>query len=112
MRRSAHHMIQPRALIVGGSLCGLMAAHLLRGAGFDATVFERNDTVLASRGVGIGTHPQLIAILQRAGVAFDETMGIRVPKVICLDGAGRLLIEQPTTRTMSGWSRLYRALYD
>ena len=101
-----------RALIVGGSLGGLIAAHLLRGAGWDVTVFERNAEELASRGVGLGTHPQLIAILKRAGIAFDESMGIKPPRAVCLDRHGRILIEQPTARTLSGWSRLYRALLD
>src|ERR1700676_5555392 len=101
-----------RALVIGGSLGGLIAAHLLRSTGWDVTVFERNAEELASRGVGLGTHPQLIAILKRAGIAFDESMGIRVPKVICLDRDGNTIIEQPTVRTMSGWARLYRALRD
>jgi 2-polyprenyl-6-methoxyphenol hydroxylase-like FAD-dependent oxidoreductase len=39
-------------------------------------------------------------------------MGIRVPRIICLDRGGRTIVTQPTTRTMSGWSRLYRALRD
>jgi 2-polyprenyl-6-methoxyphenol hydroxylase-like FAD-dependent oxidoreductase len=101
-----------RALVIGGSLGGLIAAHMLRAAGWDAVVFERNEEELASRGVGLGTHPQLIAILRRAGVAFDETMGIKVPKVVCLDREGRIVVAQPTVRTMSGWARLYRALRD
>jgi 2-polyprenyl-6-methoxyphenol hydroxylase-like FAD-dependent oxidoreductase len=105
-------MSSPRALVIGGSLGGLIAAHLLRAAGWDAVVFERNEEELASRGVGLGTHPQLIAILRRAGIAFDETMGIRVPKVVCLDHEGRIVVAQPTVRTMSGWARLYRALRD
>jgi len=99
-----------RALVIGGSLGGLLAAHLLRSTGWDAVVFERNDEELASRGVGIGTHPQLIAILRRAGIAFDETMGIRLRKAVCLDRDGTILVEQPTSRTMSAWARLYSAL--
>src|SRR5579862_5721275 len=101
-----------RALVIGGSLGGLIVAHLLRSTGWDATVFERNDEELASRGVGLGTHPQLIAILKRAGIDFDETMGIKPTRAVCLDGSGKILIEQPTARTLSGWSRLYRALLD
>jgi 2-polyprenyl-6-methoxyphenol hydroxylase-like FAD-dependent oxidoreductase len=99
-----------RALVIGGSLGGLIAAHLLRGIGWDATVFERNSEELAGRGVGLGTHPQLIAILRRAGIAFDETMGIPVPKVVCLDSTGKTIVAQSSARTMSGWARLYRAL--
>jgi hypothetical protein len=67
---------------------------------------------LTGRGVGLGTHPQLIAVLRRAGVTFDETMGVRVPKVVCLDRAGKITVEQPTARTMSAWSPLYRVLRD
>jgi len=101
-----------RVLVIGGSLGGLIAAHMLRSTGWEAVVFERNEEELASRGVGLGTHPQLIAILKRAGIAFDETMGIKVPKVVCLDRDGKIIVEQPTVRTMSGWARLYRALRD
>jgi len=101
-----------RALVIGGSLGGLFAAHLLRGAGWSVGVFERNEEELTGRGVGLGTHPQLIAILRRAGVAFDETMGIRVPRVVCLDRFGKIIVEQSMLRTMSGWPRLYQALRD
>ena len=105
-------MTPRRALIIGGSLGGLMVAHLLRSIGWDAAVFERNDEELASRGVGLGTHPQLIAILKRAGIDFDESMGITPPRGVCLDGDGKIIIEQPMGRTLSGWSRLYDALLD
>ncbi len=101
-----------RALVIGGSLGGLIVAHLLRSTGWDAVVFERNEEELASRGVGLGTHPQLIAILKRAGIDFDESMGITPPRGVCLDRDGRIIIEQPMARTLSGWSRLYRALLD
>jgi 2-polyprenyl-6-methoxyphenol hydroxylase-like FAD-dependent oxidoreductase len=98
-----------RALVIGGSLGGLLAAHLLRGSGWHAIVFEREND-LTGRGVGLGTHPQLIAVLRRAGIAFDASMGVTVPKVVCLDRSGNIVVEQPTARTMSAWSRLYRAL--
>ncbi len=101
-----------RALVIGGSLGGLMVAHLLRSIGWDTAVFERNDEELASRGVGLGTHPQLIAILKRAGIDFDESMGITPPRGVCLDGNGKIIVEQPMARTLSGWSRLYDALLD
>ena len=101
-----------RALVIGGSLGGLIAAHLLRSTGWDAVVFERNDEELAGRGVGLGTHPQLIAILRRAGIDFDESMGITPRRAVCLDRSGGIILERPTARTLSGWSRLYRALRD
>ena len=84
-----------RALVIGGSLGGLFAAHLVRSAGWNASVFERNEEELTGRGVGLGTHPQLITILRRAGIAFDETMGIAVSKVVCLDRAGKIVVDPP-----------------
>ena len=105
-------MSKRRALIGGGSLGGLLSAHLLRSIGWDAVVFERNAEELASRGVGIGTHPQLVAVIRRIGIPFDETMGSRPTKVVCLDRGGKIIFEEPTTRTMSGWGRIYRALRD
>jgi 2-polyprenyl-6-methoxyphenol hydroxylase-like FAD-dependent oxidoreductase len=105
-------MSQGRALIIGGSLGGLLAAHLLRSVGWDTVVFERNAEELASRGVGIGTHPQLVAVIQRIGIPFDASMGTRPAKVVCLDRSGKIIFEEPTTRTMSGWGRIYRALRD
>ena len=110
--RGRPRMSDRRALVIGGSLGGLIVAHLLRTTGWDAVVFERNEEELASRGVGLGTHPQLIGILKRAGVDFDDTMGITPTRAVCLDRNGEIVIERPTARTLSGWSRLYRALLD
>src|ERR1700730_16755396 len=102
----------PRALIIGGSLGGLLAAHLLRDAGWDIVVFERNAEDLTGRGAGISTHPQLIDILKRVGIVFDESMGIKVDTVICLDRSCHPYLREPTSRTMSSWGRLYRSLRD
>ena len=101
-----------RALIIGGSLGGLFAAHLLRSIGWETAVYERNSEDLQSRGVGIGTHPQLIDVIRRLGLQFDESMGVRVGSVICLDRNGGLVLEQKTVRTMSAWGRIYRCLRD
>ncbi len=35
-------MTARRAVVIGGSLGGLIVAHLLRSTGWDAVVFERN----------------------------------------------------------------------
>jgi 2-polyprenyl-6-methoxyphenol hydroxylase-like FAD-dependent oxidoreductase len=105
-------MTTRRALVIGGSLGGLLAAHLLRSVGWDAIVFERNPDDLTGRGAGISTHPQLIDILRRVGIDFDESMGIKVDTVICLDRNGRAYLEEKTARTMSSWGRLYRSLRD
>ncbi len=103
-------MPKRRALIIGGSLGGLIAAHLLRSVGWDAVVFERNTVDLPSRGAGIGTHSHLIEVLRRIGIPFDDSMGVRVRHVICLARDGTVVLEKPTERLMSGWARLYHSL--
>jgi 2-polyprenyl-6-methoxyphenol hydroxylase-like FAD-dependent oxidoreductase len=109
---SKHKSNGKRALVIGGSHGGLLAAHLLRSTGWDVTVFERNSEDLMGRGAGISVLPQLIAILKRVGIDFDESMGVKVNIAIFLDRDGSLITERPTARTMSSWGRLYRALRD
>jgi 2-polyprenyl-6-methoxyphenol hydroxylase-like FAD-dependent oxidoreductase len=105
-------MASRRALVIGGSLGGLLAAHLLRSTDWDVVVFERNAEDLTGRGAGLSTHPQLIEVLQRVGIDFDESMGVKVDTLLCLDRHGRTYLEAKTTRTMSSWGRLYRSLRD
>ena len=70
-------MTARRALVIGGSLGGLLAAHLLRGAGWDVTVFERNAEDLTGRGAGISTHPQLLDILRASASISTSPWGSR-----------------------------------
>jgi 2-polyprenyl-6-methoxyphenol hydroxylase-like FAD-dependent oxidoreductase len=102
--------MKPRALVIGGSLGGLFAAHMLRKAGWDAIVYERVGDDLASRGVGIGTHDALGEIMERLGFAFDDAMGVSVRTCLCLDRDGRITREMPIHRIMSSWSSFYRPL--
>src|ERR1700758_4666864 len=81
-----------RALIVGGSMSGLLAALLLRRAGWDVDVFERVESELAGRGAGIVAQPDLIETLRRLGI--DPTArwaGTTSRKI--LDASGRLVGE-------------------
>jgi 2-polyprenyl-6-methoxyphenol hydroxylase-like FAD-dependent oxidoreductase len=100
----------PRALIIGGSLGGLLAANLLRGAGWDVIVFERNPVDLTGRGAGLSTHPQLLDVLRGIGIEFDESMGVKLDTLICLDRNGRIFASCPTQRIMTSWGRLYQSL--
>jgi 2-polyprenyl-6-methoxyphenol hydroxylase-like FAD-dependent oxidoreductase len=102
----------PRALIIGGSISGLLAAHLLRDVGWDAVVFERNGTSLTGRGAGISTQVQFRDIMRRIDIPFDDSMGILVDTLICLDRDGKTVLKEPTSRTMSAWSRLYGAMLE
>lgn len=108
-----HHGNTRRALVVGGSVGGLFAAHLLRSAGWQVRVFERAAEDLAGRGAGIGTRPELFAVLRRIGIHLDESMGIvRVRSRKYFGPAGACINELPLPSINSAWDRIYRPLRD
>ena len=102
----------PQALIIGGSLGGLLAANLLRSIGWKVLVFERVGDDLASRGAGIGTHEELLDIMARVGITVDASIGVQPESRTCIDTAGRIQHTMPRPRILSSWGRLYRALKD
>ena len=53
-----------RALIVGGSMSGLLAGLTLRERGWDVEIVERVESELAGRGAGIVAQPVLIETLR------------------------------------------------
>ncbi len=99
-----------RAIVIGGSLGGLMSANLLLQAGWDVEIFERSGEDLANRGAGIGTHEELFCVLKRIGIDIDPTIGVPVSGRHCLDASGQVVAYWPAPRTMSAWARLYRPL--
>jgi 2-polyprenyl-6-methoxyphenol hydroxylase-like FAD-dependent oxidoreductase len=104
--------MKKRALVIGGSIGGLFAANALRAIGWDVTVFERVGDDLASRGAGIGTHEELLAVIRRLGIPVDESVGVWVHKRICLDRGGRITHQLETSQLQSSWARIYRLLKD
>jgi 2-polyprenyl-6-methoxyphenol hydroxylase-like FAD-dependent oxidoreductase len=105
-------MARRRALIVGGSVGGLFAAHLLRAQGWDVAVFERSGGALADRGASIGTRTELFDILRGIGIVLDPSAGVAVTSRICLDRSGALVGERPVHSINSAWDRIYRPLRD
>ena len=101
-----------RAIVVGGSLGGLLAANLLSELGWDVEVYERVPDDLAARGAGIGTHEELLATLGRLGIAMEERLGAQVGDRVCLDRAGKVVHRTPWGHIMSGWANVYRPLKD
>lgn len=100
-----------RALIVGGSLAGLLAGNLLHRRGWDVDIFERTAGVLEGRGAGITVLPGLIEGLQAAGVDITETaLGVELPGRIALDRAGQIVAERSFSQVMTSWRRLYELL--
>lgn len=103
-------MDRPRALIIGGSVGGLFAAHLLQAAGWNVVVFERSASDLADRGASIGTRAALFAVMRRIGIALDPSIGVAVRSRLCLDRGGAILHEIATPSVNSAWDRIYRPL--
>ncbi len=105
-------MTTGRALIIGGSLGGLFAAHLLRAAGWQADVFERSSEDLAGRGAGLGTHEALVRVLRRIGIGAESSLGVGTRYYVWLDARGELACKLERPRVMTAWARLYRPLKD
>jgi 2-polyprenyl-6-methoxyphenol hydroxylase-like FAD-dependent oxidoreductase len=102
----------PRALVVGGSVGGLIAAHLLRAIGWHVIVFERSSEELADRGAAIGLTQELIDVMLRIGLRLDASISVEVRSFILLDHVGRITHEVPRRRLISAWGHIYRLLKD
>jgi 2-polyprenyl-6-methoxyphenol hydroxylase-like FAD-dependent oxidoreductase len=101
-----------RALIIGGSLGGLLTGNILHRTGWDVHVYERASEPLIGRGAGLVTHPELFEALARGGVVVDETIGVDVQGRVALDRQGKVIGERPLRQILTAWSRLYRLLTD
>lgn len=100
----------PRALVIGGSLGGLLAANLLLRQGWAVEVFEHSSEELAGRGAGIITHPELFDALTRIGIPIDETFGVDIEGRVTFDRSGAPLGTLPLRQIVTTWGRLYALL--
>jgi 2-polyprenyl-6-methoxyphenol hydroxylase-like FAD-dependent oxidoreductase len=106
--RKAH---KGRALIVGGSMSGLLAGLLFRRGGWDVDIFERVESELSGRGAGIVAQPDLIETLRRLGI--DPTdLGVAITTRKILDPTGRLAGAFDCPQVLTAWERVYRVLRD
>ena len=102
--------MQPHALIVGGSMAGLMTAGLFREAGWKATLFERTAGDLAGRGAGLGISLELLKVMKRVQARFDPSIGVAHRSWLWLDAKGETVLDYPKPSMGSAWSRVYQAL--
>lgn len=98
------------AIVVGGSLGGLIAANLLHRAGWDVQVYERVAAELEGRGAGIVTHPELLEILSLAGVDVHDSIGVAVEERVTLARDGSVQARRHAPQVLTAWSRLYGVL--
>jgi len=100
----------PKAIVVGGSLGGLIAANMLARSGWEVEIFERTPEALVGRGAGIVTHPELFEALAAAGVVVDDSIGVHVDQRITLSRDGAVVTERDMPQTLTAWGKIYEVL--
>jgi 2-polyprenyl-6-methoxyphenol hydroxylase-like FAD-dependent oxidoreductase len=100
-----------RALVIGGSMSGLLAGLLLRRNGWDVDVFERAEQQLSGRGAGIVAQPELRDTLQALGLDVRD-LGVEVTTRQLLDVSGRQRGLLTCPQILTAWERVYRIVRD
>jgi 2-polyprenyl-6-methoxyphenol hydroxylase-like FAD-dependent oxidoreductase len=101
---------QRRALVIGGSMSGLLAAIMLSRRGWTVEVFER-ESELAGRGAGIVAQAELIAHLAALGLDTND-LGIVAQTRKLLEVDGRVALTVVCPQVLTAWERVYRVLRD
>jgi len=104
--------LAPRALIIGGSLGGLLTATTLRAIGWRVDVFERSPHALDSRGGGLVLQPDVLHAFAFAGLRLPATLGVESGDRIFLDRAGNVVQRGWQPQTQTSWNMLYGVLRD
>ena len=100
-----------RAIVIGGSMSGLLSGLVLRRAGWAVDVYERVESELSGRGAGIVAQYELIDRLRGLGLATDA-LGVHITTRKILDAQGRLTQEYECPQVLTAWERVYRLLRD
>lgn len=102
---------QRRALVIGGSMSGLLAGIMLARRGWDVDIFERVEKELAGRGAGIVAQGELIARLEHLGLDTRD-LGVAMTRRRILDRTGRTVRMLECPQVLTAWERVYRVLRD
>jgi 2-polyprenyl-6-methoxyphenol hydroxylase-like FAD-dependent oxidoreductase len=102
---------QRRALVIGGSMSGLLAAIMLRRRDWTVDVFERVESELFGRGAGIVAQAELIARLDALGLDTRD-LGVLARTRKLLDIDGRTVLTTQCPQVLTAWERVYRVLRD
>ena len=99
-----------RALVIGGSVGGLLASCLLRQAGWDAPVFERTRGDLAGRGAGLGISQDLVDIMRSIGARFEPSAGAAHHAYVWMEKDESIAFSHNRPTVGSTWMRVYQPL--
>jgi 2-polyprenyl-6-methoxyphenol hydroxylase-like FAD-dependent oxidoreductase len=99
------------AIVVGGSIGGLLAGNMLVRAGWHVDILERVRDGLSSRGAGIARHPEMGPIMRAAGIAHEDLSGIRVKGRTAYHRDGSVIGFYEYPQLLSAWSRVFDPLH-
>lgn len=106
-----NHSNKSRALVIGGSLGGLFAGHLLRRIGWNVDIFERSAHDLDSRGGGIVLQPEVLEVLRQAGLDIRSgDLGVRSIHRTLIRPDSSIQSKHFAPQTQTSWSLLYTTL--
>src|SRR5579862_466501 len=100
-----------RALIIGGSMSGLLAGIMLDRRGWTVEIVERVAGELSGRGAGIVAQRELIARVNALGLD-TRNLGVAMTTRKILDCEGRVTATLECPQVLTAWERLYRILRD
>lgn len=98
-----------RAVIIGGSMSGLLSAMLLQRNGWRVDIYERAGEELSGRGAGIVAQPELIARLDGLGLRTGD-IGVRIARRQILNARGEITNEIDCAQVATAWERVFRLL--
>jgi 2-polyprenyl-6-methoxyphenol hydroxylase-like FAD-dependent oxidoreductase len=93
-------------------MAGLCAGLFLRRRGWSVDIYERSSEELTSRGAGIVSHPELLALLSEAGARTDTEFGIPIGNRRVVDRDGRIIARFHYPQIATSWTRLLHMLGD
>src|ERR1700726_461876 len=102
---------QRRALVIGGSMSGVLAGIMLNPRGWNADVSEGVGSGVAGRGAGIVAQAELIARLNGLGLDTRD-LGVAMTTRKILDKSGRATVTVECPQVLTAWERVYRVLRD
>src|SRR5215217_1391673 len=110
MSRHSARQIMKKAIVVGGSMAGMLVGNMLIRQGWAVEILERSKGGLEARGAGIVPQRSLLAALERAGVTVPAGIGIRVTKRVAYDRSGAAFATHSYDQYSTSWSLLYNLL--
>jgi 2-polyprenyl-6-methoxyphenol hydroxylase-like FAD-dependent oxidoreductase len=102
---------QRRAVVIGGSMSGLLVGIMLNRRGWAVDIYERVASELSGRGAGIVAQAELIARLDALKLDIRD-LGVAMTTRQILDRDGRATARIKCPQVLTAWERVYRVLRD